>query len=176
MNNQSTDRGTSRFDSVFAPALAVVFAAWLAGATFLLAAQAWFAPQHLAAIGMVTAFSGLVAVFALMPGLFMCGSSTPSPNGRAKNDYSTPLMASVILRLVGTVALFLLCRYQMAASDELIAAAVVGWYVFLTIVEVTALARRLPQFGAGPNRGQLGGVASNHRDLARSEIGVSNTV
>ncbi len=176
VNNQSTDRGPWRFDSVFAHALAVVLAAWIVGAALLMATQAWYAPQHFAAVGMVTAFSGLVAVVALLPGLLVAGWSTASPRGRAENDYSTPLMASVILRLVGTVALFLLCRYQMAAADELIAAVVVGWYVFLTIVEVTALARRLPQFGEGLNRGPLGGVASNHRDLGRSEISVGSTV
>jgi len=50
---------------------------------------------------------------------------------------------SMALRLVGTVALFMLCRYHLAASDRLIALWVLSWYGWLTFVEVVSLCREV---------------------------------
>ena len=55
------------------------------------------------------------------------------------------LVAGVMIRLLGTVALFLTCRYHMATSVGVIAAMTIGWYVLLTSIEVVVLARELPR-------------------------------
>lgn len=54
-------------------------------------------------------------------------------------------MFGILPRLAGTVALFLLCRYHFAASAESIASLTIGWYLFLTSVEVVTLSRELPK-------------------------------
>ena len=53
-------------------------------------------------------------------------------------------MAGMVIRLLGTVALFAVCRYQMAELTHLVAVAVLGWYVLLTITEVGLLAWLAP--------------------------------
>ena len=68
---------------------------------------------------------------------------------------TTRLMASVLIRLFGTVALFLACRYQMATPIEKLAAMVLGWYVLLTFVEILMLAR-----GLSGSSGTAGGTAN----------------
>ena len=40
------------------------------------------------------------------------------------------------IRITGTVALFLACRYQMVAPDGEIAAFVLTWYLYLTLIEI----------------------------------------
>ena len=141
VKSQGTTRA-ARLDPVFVHALKRVSAAWLIAACVVVSAQALIAPEHLAVVSVVSLASILVAALALMPGLL--ADSQKSSQG----DYSAPLMASVLLRLVGTVALFLLCRYHLAANDDLLAGIVIGWYVFLTVVEVVALVRRMPGFAA----------------------------
>lgn len=52
------------------------------------------------------------------------------------------IVASVMaIRAGGTVALFVLCRYQFGGDDNASTALVVTWYVYLTAVEVVAFAR-----------------------------------
>lgn len=138
MKTQSYDRDTPRLHRVFSHALLAVTSTWLVATFVLSSLTIWLAPQHFAVVTSVALLSGLVAVIALLPGLL---AAPPA----VKGDYSTPLLASVILRILGTVALFLLCRYHLAASDDLLAGNVVGWYLFLTVIEVTALVRFLPQ-------------------------------
>jgi hypothetical protein len=55
------------------------------------------------------------------------------------------LVAGVMIRLLGTVALFLTCRYHMATAVGVIAAMTIGWYVLLTSIEVFVVARELPR-------------------------------
>ena len=40
------------------------------------------------------------------------------------------------IRIIGTVALFLACRYQMGGADGEIAAFVLAWYIYLTLIEI----------------------------------------
>ncbi len=73
------------------------------------------------------------------------------------------LVAGVMIRLLGTVALFLTCRYHMATSAGVIAAMTIGWYVLLTSIEVVVVARELPRpvgESAG-TRSRLTGSASS---------------
>jgi len=48
----------------------------------------------------------------------------------------------MLIRLVGTVALLAMCRYQLGPSVEFVAVAVIMWYVALTATEVFTLAKR----------------------------------
>ncbi len=50
-------------------------------------------------------------------------------------------LIGMTIRFVGTIALFVLCRYQMASADESIAAASIVWYVVLTASLTRAAAR-----------------------------------
>ncbi|TWU30962.1 hypothetical protein [Novipirellula artificiosorum] len=51
--------------------------------------------------------------------------------------------AAMMFRLVGTVALFLFCRYQLAEPEGWLALIVLGWYIYLTTIEVSTLARAM---------------------------------
>ena len=48
----------------------------------------------------------------------------------------------MIIRAVGTVALLVLCRYQMGLPVETIVLFVCGWYIALTAFEVYWLAQK----------------------------------
>jgi len=43
---------------------------------------------------------------------------------------------AMLIRLLGTVALFVYCRYQLAQSPDWLAIALLGWYVYLTTIEI----------------------------------------
>ena len=96
----------------------------------------------------------LIAYTAVLPGLF---DNWVRETGKADEAITTGtrqsdrqlrqtglLVAGVMIRLLGTVALFLTCRYQMATPTEAVAAMTIGWYVLLTFVEVLVMARELP--------------------------------
>jgi len=53
--------------------------------------------------------------------------------------------AGVVIRLLGTVALLGLCSYHLPAAKEQIAGWILAWYVYLTSVDVMALAMLLPR-------------------------------
>lgn len=68
------------------------------------------------------------------------------------------MVFGVMIRLTGTVALFLSCRYHMATPTTWVAAMTIGWYVLLTFVDISVLARELPEPFDAP------------RDLAKDKI------
>ena len=45
------------------------------------------------------------------------------------------------IRSLGTVALFVACRYHFGEESQTVVFLVIGWYVYLTSVEVYSLAR-----------------------------------
>ena len=122
----------------------------------------WFAIDR-GAIGLwrdamlIAVASGVIACLALLPGILI-QVATPSGRPESPETLSTELGGRLIvavamgiaIRSTGTVALFLTYRYQLASSTEMIAAMALGWYVFLTSIEVIVLARSLPQT-AGPS-------------------------
>jgi hypothetical protein len=92
--------------------------------------------------GVVIAIGSLlVAYLSMLPGLRL--------KAMAGKFYGA-LLAGITIRLLGTVALFLTCRYQLASSAETVAGMTIGWYAMLTSVEVFALSRRLPILAAVP--------------------------
>ncbi|MCP4885817.1 MAG: hypothetical protein GY904_04290 [Planctomycetaceae bacterium] len=76
--------------------------------------------------------SWVVAWISLAPGLRMTQHSS---------DFCQVLLVGIIIRLLGTVALFLTCRYHLASSAEVVAGMIIGWYVLLTFIEVFVLSR-----------------------------------
>ena len=59
-------------------------------------------------------------------------------------------IGAMAIRTVGTVALFLGCRYQMGLPMETIAILVCSWYVLLTTSEVLLMAAGASEINARP--------------------------
>lgn len=109
--------------------------------------------------------SGAIACVSVLPGMLM---QFVAPKGEARcqspelwGRFTTALAAGMMIRSIGTVALFLTYRYQMASSTGMIAGMTLGWYVFLTSIEVLVLAKTLPK-AAEPTAGE----ASIHVDTS----------
>lgn len=98
----------------------------------------------------VSAASGLIAVFAI--GLFSARFAR-AVGGRPlqaviESDMGlfVAFSAGMAIRILGTVALFLACRYQMGASPETLATLVLGWYLYLTLIEISVVVARSSKF------------------------------
>ena len=88
--------------------------------------------------------SGLISVVALLPGLIL-DAPTSNPANRA-GVFLVACAAAMALRVMGTVALFVVCRYHMGLSLEILAIHVCSWYAFLTAIQVRFLARSAAAF------------------------------
>ncbi len=90
----------------------------------------------------------LIAYGSLLPlrfGRNERGNGVRADKNELASRRTASLVAGVMIRLLGTVALFLTCRYQMATPAGVIAAMTIGWYVLLTSIEVFVVARELPR-------------------------------
>ena len=100
--------------------------------------------------------SGVIASLSMLPGLLggptfgRSESETESETLGQWSRFSAAAMVGLIIRVTGTLALFLTCRYHMASTSEMIAAMTIGWYLLLTSIEVFVLVRALPNV-AQPN-------------------------
>nr|WP_236649257.1 hypothetical protein [Rhodopirellula sp. SM50] len=112
-----------------------MLASWALVASGMLTANA----SLLVAIGLG---SGGVAVAGGLPGVAteILPSRDESP-ARITFGFS----AGVIIRLFGTVALLGLCSYHLPAAKKEIAGMILAWYVYLTSIDVVALALLLPR-------------------------------
>jgi hypothetical protein len=90
--------------------------------------------------------SGVIASLAMLPSLLTSTGKTSPVTCSADrwSGISAAMMAGTVIRMIGTVALFLTCRYHMTSTTEMIAAMTIGWYVLLTAIEVIVLGRVLP--------------------------------
>jgi hypothetical protein len=95
--------------------------------------------------------SGAIACLALLPGLVGSAERQVLGDRSTWQRLTVCLFAGMAIRLSGTVALFLTCRYHMATPTELIAGMIIGWYVLLTSLEVNVLAREIPKAAKAPN-------------------------
>ena len=148
---------------VFTTALAGVVVAWTLFAALLIGLVAAMQTQLLKETVVITLLSGLIGAASMIPGLVgewmpLMDPSSLAPktaqDTNGKHSYIGPLFGGMILRLIATVALFVMCRYQMAAPLQWIAAMTIGWYVVLTTTEVILLSRGMPQADT------LGAIAS----------------
>ena len=155
----------------FVVALRRILVGW--GCGFAVAVTlAWFlSPGLVTAVVSISVASGMIAVAALAPITWLDdrrdvsiqpAGQTADPS-RPTGDLLSAFMLGIIVRLVGTVALFLLCRYQMGQQPEVIAVLVGGWYVFLTSLEVISLARP----DAQPDRSDSHDSDSEHAEAKR---------
>lgn len=92
----------------------------------------------------IAGMSGLISVVALVPGMSQAGHTTA--NGSDSKSTGTMMfliacVAAMAIRVAGTVALLVACRYQMGLPLQTMALLVCGWYVVLTSVEITWLAK-----------------------------------
>jgi hypothetical protein len=99
----------------------------------------WLAPELLLPSILIAVASGLISAIALLPGLRLI-TAADKRSGSADQQIES-ILVSMAIRVTGTVALFLFCRYQLGQSSQTIALMVCGWYALLTSFEVFLLAR-----------------------------------
>jgi hypothetical protein len=161
--------------AAFTRALVVSGIVWFSLSVMLISAISFLAIDYLRETMLVTLLSGLVAAVSLTPGLVSEWSFRLSTHpgqasraAKANQNYLGPVFGGIILRLVATVALFVMCRYQFAESVNWIAGLTIGWYVVLTAVEVTVLAKNLPKLDAASTVAPLvaSGLMPSTSDIA----------
>lgn len=133
-------------DQPFTCGLIATAAAWVCGAalSLLLIASGWLTTDRRLA-AMVVLGSGAVALAAAVPGMVHEQFDRRSISGVAAERLAIGFSAGVVIRLLGTVALLGLCSYHLPAAKEQIAGWTLAWYVYLTTIDVTALAVLLPR-------------------------------
>jgi hypothetical protein len=125
-----------------------VAAAWLVASVALLATTVAFEAVvgwHFVAVDQlawVSLASGLITLASLVPGLVI-GRGVPADKVALTGTAVVATSSALGIRFAGTVALFVACRYHFGEESSSIAFSVIGWYVFLTSIEVHGLARGL---------------------------------
>lgn len=120
-------------------ALRRLFVGWTFLFTTVSIATFMIAPDVLVPSMLIGIASLIVSVGALLPGWAL--RRTENDLATRTDHYLGTIVAAMAIRVVGTVALFLLCRYEMGLPLQTIAFFVCGWYVLLTSIEVSLLAR-----------------------------------
>lgn len=109
---------------------------------------------------LISAGSLTIAYLALSPMIWHSfrhrREVTTTHSGGENSLVGSLLLIGVTIRLVGTVALFLVCRYQMDYSASAVAAITIGWYVYLTFVEVIATVFQMSRLGLQRSPQNLG--------------------
>ncbi|MDM4017608.1 hypothetical protein [Roseiconus lacunae] len=151
-----------------------VAAAWLFGLGLTLLASEHVESSLSEMLVAVCVGSGLIAFAASLPGALIEAFRRKPVAGSP--DRVLPVTAGffvgVLIRLAGTVALAALCRYQLPASSEQIAAAILLWYVYLTAVEVVTLAFALSDY-AFQKRDSLLSSGREFAEPSRSKVNPS---
>ncbi len=138
------------FRRLYIRALGWVLSLWVVGVLFVgVIGLCGLAPMT--DLLVIAVASGAIACFAMLPGLLPWPQRLESDSAALWQRLVACLFAGIVIRLAGTVALFLTCRYHMATSTEMIAGMTIGWYVPLTSLEVFALARELPKAAKASN-------------------------
>lgn len=128
--------------------------AWIIVGWSIVAAILWFAIDRrdtglLTDAMLIAVASGAIACVSQFAGiLIQLVNPTSEAKSQSQDRWGRLIVALAVvmtIRSVGTVALFLTYRYQLASSTEMIAGMTLGWYVFLTSIEVLVLARSLPK-------------------------------
>ena len=93
----------------------------------------------------------LVAYLTLMPlrhlGQRMALGENPStPKSGGAAGVSSLMLFGMAIRFIGTIALFVVCRYQMAIADELIALTCIAWYLIFSAIITHAMATEVKHF------------------------------
>jgi hypothetical protein len=124
---------------IFVASIRRIVIGWSLLFVLISAATYWLAPETLVVSMLIGLASGIVSVIALMPGANLTNSESKSAGDATA--FVTTIQAAMAIRVTGTVALFLLGRYQLGHPPQTIAIFVCGWYVLLTSFEVVLLAQ-----------------------------------
>ncbi len=87
-----------------------------------------------------------IAIASLESGLRLVSaghSDSGSLAGQTAEAFLGAISAGTLIRLVGTIALLIWCRYHFEPLLGFLAFNVIGWYVVLTVTEVVSIVRRL---------------------------------
>jgi hypothetical protein len=153
--NETHDAFGHSLKRSYARALRWMIAGWLVGIAFvvpLVGSDSGMLPDALA----IAVASAAIACLSMIPGfLTLTHTRKPARPERQTETHGSrfagSLAAGMLIRVTGTVALFLTCRYHMATTTEMIAGMTIGWYLLLTSLEVLVLARELPKTAKAPN-------------------------
>ncbi len=103
----------------------------------------------------IAVMSGLISICALIPGMTLATPQFPVESKLSRQHriqrsglFLVGVQATMIIRVIGTVALLALCRYQMGLPVETIVLFVCGWYIALTGFEVLWLAKKASALNA----------------------------
>ena len=93
----------------------------------------------------------LVAYLTLMPLRHVgqkkaLGENRVAPKRVGAADVSSLMLSGMAIRFIGTIALFVVCRYQMSASDDLIALTCIAWYLIFSAIITHAMATEVKHF------------------------------
>lgn len=144
---QAANRGRGELARVFTRAHRWVAAAWMSG-TLLLGLVSWlWQPASLDAVLLISLASAAIAHLALLPGSLIGRIAVFEPlaaDSGSEGQVQASLLAviaAMTIRLAGTVALIVWCKYQMAETMALIIGTSLFWYFALTSLEVVLLAK-----------------------------------
>lgn len=142
---------TQTIRGLFASVLRRVLLTWIMLAAVITLAIGWLAPELTWPSLTIAGMSGLISIIALVPGISLgdrsaarAGSADAAkmaPNSTRTLLFIVGSVAAMAIRVAGTVALLVACRYQMGLPLQTMAFLVCGWYVVLTSVEITWLAK-----------------------------------
>jgi len=124
--------------SLIGAVLRKLIAVWLVAAAVSFVVTWAIVPELIGASVLVAIWSGLISIAALLPGRRLGRSIHPLGDAGA---LPTVIVLAMAIRVTGTVALLLFCRYQMDHQLPTLALLVGAWYLLLTSVEVSLLAR-----------------------------------
>ena len=146
LNTASSGAVSDEVGEIFQKAAWRVLAGWLLGCFALLASQMasvslgygqWIAWDQAVWVSLA---SGLITLASLVPGLLI-GRGVSAERIALSSVAIVSASSAMGIRFAGTVALFVACRYHFGEESSPIVFLVIGWYVFLTSIEVHGLAR-----------------------------------
>ncbi len=128
---------------IFIAALIRLLVCWLTMFVMVSLATYLIDREVLAEATLIALASGVISAMALLPGISMAFANFGS-SGDQRPTVASKIVATIVaamaIRVTGTVALLLLCRYQMVLPPRTMALFVGGWYAWLTSIEVYLLA------------------------------------
>jgi len=141
--------------SLFGEVTSRMLLVWAALAVFSSVAVYCFAAELLWPTTFIAVMSGLISICALIPGMTLATPQFPVESKLSRQHriqrsglFLVGVQATMIIRVIGTVALLALCRYQMGLPVETIVLFVCGWYIALTGFEVLWLAKKASALNA----------------------------
>lgn len=125
--------------SLFLAALCRVLLVWMSAAAVMFVVALLVDGDWIGGALVIATASALISILALLPGILL--RDQPKTASGRTYLFMIGCVAAMAIRVVGTVALLVACRYQLSLPIQTTAMFVCGWYVLLTSIEVSSLAR-----------------------------------